>query len=841
MPKIPAITKTETESTFDESAVRSHIEMLNQLASGLAGKFVVSTFFANTTGEDRAGGVISHHPVGDVDGMVEAVMSHSSTPNANCYICPNLMRPSLERGKKGSECDVLAVLALVADLDDDTGRSGTMPIDPSYVVASSPGNYQCFLLLDRPIPPAEAKALARALKVAANADHCTVDMSHVWRVPGGLNWPNAKKLARGRAPEPVAVTIAEPWDGSLIGVDELRATLEPWTGKESASGQLVTLGELPSLRDVTVSETSAALLSANDVGDRSEHAARVAEQLAFDGLTAEQACVVFLAATGDWFERYESKDASKDFSRMWAKFGVHHAEERAVGDAAASGMIAKASRKVATPTAANDNTPKPDIAPVRPVDPWLQRKHPPMPDGLLPSAIEEFARSQAEIMGVDPGGLAVSALAVCAAAIPDSITIKVKRYDDWQESARIWVALIGNPSAKKSPIINAASRPLRAIDEKLVREYLHEKRKYDAIGKDAKAETYPPKQIRVRIEDVTIEATQEILRDSTQGVLLVRDELSGWFGSMEKYGSGKGAAADRSFWLQSFNGGSYSVNRVGRGVVAIDNLSVSMLGGIQPEPIRKIATDAADDGLLQRLFPIVLGPSSVGVDAPPAAAVGEYSGLVQRLHTLQRPMLGGMSEVPLKFDAAGQALRQDLSEKHHEMQASWEIINKKLAAHIGKYDGLFARLCVLWHCIESTSARPASVIPFDTTNRVAEFLHEFLFPHALAFYSNVLGLSDGHDALLATAGWILAHQPEKLTVRDVRRGDRTMREMDDEEAAEVLRKLDAMAWIDPIPQVRRDSVAYSVNPEVYSEFEHRAQQEKARRARVRDLIASSSS
>jgi hypothetical protein len=775
--------------------------------------------------------------------MVEAVMAHASTPNANCYICPNLMRPTLERGKKGSECDVLAVLALVADLDDDTGRSGTMPVDPSYVVESSPGNYQCFILLDQPIPPAEAKTLARALKVAANADHCTVDMSHVWRVPGGLNWPNAKKLARGRPPEPVAVAVAEPWDGSLISAAELRAALEPWSGHEGGSGQSLKLGDLPAADDIVVSETAAALLSADDVGDRSEHAARVVEQLAFDGLTAEQACVAFLAATGNWFQRYSSKDPKRDFERMWAKFGAPLAEERVAAAAAVSGFIAKASQKAAFLVAANDNraptTSKTEA--VRPVDPWLQRKHPPMPDGLLPSAIEEFARSQAEIMGVDPGGLAVSALAVCAAAIPDSITIKVKRYDDWQESARIWVALIGNPSAKKSPIINAASRPLRAIDEKLVREYLTEKRKYDGLGKDAKTETYPPKQIRVRIEDVTIEATQEILRDSTQGVLLVRDELSGWFGSMEKYGSGKGAATDRSFWLQSFNGGSYSVNRVGRGVVAIDNLSVSMLGGIQPEPIRKIAIDAADDGLLQRLFPIVLGPSSVGIDAPPSAAVGEYSGLVQRLHTLQRPVLGGMSEVPLKFDAAGQALRQELSEKHHEMQASWEIINKKLAAHIGKYDGLFARLCVLWHCIESTSARPASVIPFDTTNRVAEFLHEFLFPHALAFYSNVLGLSDGHDALLATAGWILAHQPEKLTVRDVRRGDRTMREMDDEEAAEVLRKLDAMAWIDPIPQVRRDSVAYAVNPEVYSEFEHRAQQEKTRRARVRDLIASSSS
>ncbi|MQU69114.1 DUF3987 domain-containing protein [Sinorhizobium meliloti] len=833
----PANRLPDPTPAFDEAAIRTHVEMLHQLAAGIQGKFVVSTFFANPTGEDRSGGTISHHAVGDVDGMVDAVMAHASTPNANCYVCPNLMRLNLERGKKGSEPDVAAVLALVADLDDDTGRSGTMPIESSCVVESSPGNYQCFLLLERPLSPGEAKPLAKALKLAANADHCTVDMSHVWRIPGTLNWPNAKKLARGRPAEPVAVAIAEPWDGSLIDVDELRSTLEQWSSRESASGQLVTLGELPSVDDIEISETAAAMLSADDVGDRSEHAARVVEQLAFDGLTAEQACAAFLAASGDWFRRYETRDPIKDFERMWSKFGAPHAEEREAANRVSSGLMAKFATKNQVPTAANDNAPPTAESP-RPVDPWAQRKHPSLPTGLLPKVIEEYAVSQAEIMGVDAGGIAAAALAVCAAAIPDTITLRVKRHDDWEEAPRLWVALIGNPSAKKSPIISAATRPLRAIDDDMVRSYLDEKRAYDALDKAGKSEKPTPKQMRARIEDVTVEAAQEILRDSRNGVLLIRDELSGWFGSMEKYGSGKGAAADRSFWLQAFNGGSYSVNRVGRGVVAIDNLSVSMLGGIQPEPIRRIAADAADDGLLQRLFPICLGSSSVGLDVPPAAAVGQYSGLVRRLNGLQRPVQGGLAETSLKFDSAAQDLRHELSERHHEMQTSWEILNKKLAAHIGKYDGLFARLCVVFHCIESTSPRPASVIPFDTARRVADFLHEFLFPHALAFYQNVLGLSDRHDAVLATAGWILTHRPEKITVRDVRRGDRTMRDLDDDQAAEVLRKLDAMSWLDPLPQVRKDSVSYTVVPAVYEEFESRAAKEKERRERVRELIAS---
>jgi hypothetical protein len=351
--------KANSTPAFDEAAIRSHVEMLHRLAAGLSGIFVVSTFFANPTGEDRSGGIISHHLVGDIDGMVESIMAHAGTPNANVYICPSLMRPSLERNKKGSEADVVAVLAVVADMDDDTGRAGDMPIEPNLVIESSPGNFQKFLLLDRPLAPADAKPLATALKRAAGSDHCTMDVAHVWRVAGTLNWPNKKKLERGRSPDPVAVTVSQPWGGDLTSVDELAAVLEPWMSA-AASASAVTLGELPSLDGVELSETAIGLLAADDVGDRSTWASKVVERLAFEGLTAEQACTAFLSATGDWFGRYDTRDPVADFRRMWGKFGVHHAEEREAANKASAGLIAKFTSQREVPEAANDNVPPPE-------------------------------------------------------------------------------------------------------------------------------------------------------------------------------------------------------------------------------------------------------------------------------------------------------------------------------------------------------------------------------------------------------------------------------------------------------------------------------------------------
>ena len=111
---------------------------------------------------------------------------------------------------------------------------------------------------------------------------------------------------------------------------------------------------------------------------------------------------------------------------------------------------------------------------------------------------------------------------------------------------------------------------------------------YDALAPDKKKGMQRPPQTRLRIEDATIEAAQQVLEGSPWGVLMLQDEMSGFFGTMDKYNGSKGASADRAFWLRSFNGGQFAVNRV-CGAAIIDNLSVSMLGGIQPEPLRKIA------------------------------------------------------------------------------------------------------------------------------------------------------------------------------------------------------------------------------------------------------------
>ncbi|MBX5234108.1 DUF3987 domain-containing protein [Rhizobium sp. NLR4a] len=363
------IPKIETRSTpaFDEAFIRRHVEMIHGLAQGLDGVLVTSAYYANPHGDSDAPGTVTHHAVGDVDGMVDAIMAHASTPNANVFTGLQVMRKGMARGKRGSEADIVAILGLVVDLDADTGNSGDMPIEPNAVLETSPGNFQPFVLFDRPLSVGEAKPLAAALKRATGSDHGTADVTHVWRIPGCLNWPNRKKLERGRPAEPALVDVNLPWDGSVTIVEDLRAALGPWMNAPY-SHQSVTLGELPSVEGLPLSDRAAEMLAADDVGDRSAWASKVVEQLAFEGLTAEQACAAFRSATGNWFERYASKDPIADFRRMWSKFGKPHEEERAHGAAAVAAIVASHSSKE-PPAAANDNAPPAMSLPAPPKGP----------------------------------------------------------------------------------------------------------------------------------------------------------------------------------------------------------------------------------------------------------------------------------------------------------------------------------------------------------------------------------------------------------------------------------------------------------------------------------------
>ena len=356
---------------------------------------------------------------------------------------------------------------------------------------------------------------------------------------------------------------------------------------------------------------------------------------------------------------------------------------------------------------------------------------------------------------------------------------------------------------------------------------------YNDLEKDEKKSAVKPVQVRLCLEDTTIEAAQEVLVGSPNGVLLFQDELSGFFGSMDKYSGARGAAKDRGFWLQSWNGGAYAVNRIGRGADVIPNLSVNLMGGVQPDVIKKLASESYDNGFLQRMILVMLRPAVMGKDeATPCA--DEYAALVDQLLDLKPPTVFGGTPVPLSFTPEAQAIRNELERKHLSFMQI-ETVNKKLASHIGKYNGYVGRLSLLWHCIEHADEKTLPVeITEDTVQRVADFMHQFLLPHAVAFYAGALGLADDHDHLALMAGFILAHKMDNVTNRDIAQNG-TLRKLTRRETDATLEQLDAFGWVTPVPGPR--TTHWAVNPLVHVRFAERRAEEVERRAAAKDALA----
>lgn len=256
---------------------------------------------------------------------------------------------------------------------------------------------------------------------------------------------------------------------------------------------------------------------------------------------------------------------------------------------------------------------------------------------LLPPAIGNFVKDTAERQQCPPDFIAVTALCGLAGVLGNKVCIYPKQNDDWKIIPNLWGAVIGRPSAMKSPAMKAALKPLKAIEDGFKESYEEdlidyetdkvvsklatkkaEKEATEAIEKNNRNEAARliaesnasavelPAMQRLIVNDTTIEKLGELLAQNPHGLLVVRDELFGWLSRLMK----EEYQADRAFYLECFDGdATYKVDRIMRGSMVIEHCTLSLVGGIQPSKIAPLVRGAvsgqSDDGLIQRLQLVV--------------------------------------------------------------------------------------------------------------------------------------------------------------------------------------------------------------------------------------------
>ncbi|MBS7790082.1 DUF3987 domain-containing protein [Roseococcus sp. SDR] len=493
--------------------------------------------------------------------------------------------------------------------------------------------------------------------------------------------------------------------------------------------------------------------------------------------------------------------------------------------------------------------------------PVLRPHH--LPDALAPFVFDTAAR-----MGVDPAAVALCAVVAAASVIPDDWRIQPRVHDDtWMESPRLWGAVVGDPSIMKTPVLKTATSPIERLDAEARDRHAEAMRKWREEMAAIKADRappgigpLPPKLDRYLIEGTTVEALTEVLRrddDAKQRapsgkVLCRQDEMSGWLAGMDQYKAGGKGGADRAHYLTLFNGGRYVVDRIGRGTFAIPNWSACVLGGIQPEPIQRIAKDAADDGLLQRfLYCLPCGQGDGEDRRPDAAALARYRDLFPALATL-RPSTGFVElapEVkhrPVVFHAEAHRHREDINALL-KAQGAMPDSSARLKAALAKWPGTFARLALTFHLINIADANArgehppvAAVLSEDTARRAAAYMREVLLPHLLRADALLfLTRQTGHARWIA--GFILAsdeaREKGRVTLRDIMRAYQPLRATEHRrELVEVLTTLELMGWLraEPVKNAAKHPSGWHVNPKLHTTFAMAAQAERERRQRAQE-------
>jgi len=88
---------------------------------------------------------------------------------------------------------------------------------------------------------------------------------------------------------------------------------------------------------------------------------------------------------------------------------------------------------------------------------------PDFPIELLPNDLQAYVRDCAERARYRPEFAAVPLMAALGSVIGRKAGIRLKEHDDWTEFGNIWGAIVGPPSALKSPAMRDAHLPLRAL------------------------------------------------------------------------------------------------------------------------------------------------------------------------------------------------------------------------------------------------------------------------------------------------------------------------------------------------------------------------------------------
>jgi hypothetical protein len=495
---------------------------------------------------------------------------------------------------------------------------------------------------------------------------------------------------------------------------------------------------------------------------------------------------------------------------------------------------------------------------VRDSDPWAPPLPPEVDLSVLRLNRRPAPRFPLDVLG-DRWANWVTQAAYGASAPPDyvvasllpvaSILIGNARHAEgkpgWIEPPALWCAAVGDSGDSKSPGADAIARVVPVLEKRMRSDFPDRFREWEAAAAIADAKEHnwkvalakaqakgnpaperpldldpgpEPQMPRLRMTDTTIEKLAELLCTAApKGVWLSRDELSGFILAMSAYN-----LAGRSFYLESYGGRAYTVDRVKHPVpFHIPYFTCALSGSIQPGRLAALMAADADDGFMARL--LMFWPEPVDLHMTEVAADIEFAvNAMDRLRLLElRPIDDELCPVIVPLARAAWPLMEAFD---HQMAAEKRLSAGLMTSAYGKCRGHALRLALvlemLWWCAADMNVLdpgPPSVISVAAFTAAARLVAEYAMPMAERVYGDAaVNAQDRAASLMARK--ICQDRFREVHVRTWQRKVRLPGLTDAEAIHEACQALVEAGWLlPPPPSTRRQRAwqTYIVNPKLW--------------------------
>lgn len=481
--------------------------------------------------------------------------------------------------------------------------------------------------------------------------------------------------------------------------------------------------------------------------------------------------------------------------------------------------------------------------------------HPVCDLSLFPEIIAARALEVATMVGSDPVVPLLAALSSVCAAV-DSRT-KLRVTESWTVPPILWLMTIGLSSDKKSP----GSKPLHSILYDIQEEDFPRYRAEALIwkGHEAKhvsqmkafqqfyssaemelsnspppfvSELPPePKQLRLIINDATSQKVIHLADGRPRGFLLLLDEMENWLKRINSPQSGE----DRGCWIQGYETGSYTMDRVTTGTISAENLAVVIYGNIQPDVFKRHIEQGSADGLMQRFLPVTIDreKTTLWQDDTPSFMTrkGEYEKLIRSIFNLP--------QVEYSLSPAAREIFRTFCKWYLELRRA-EIITKSSKHYmtaLGKSEGTCLRLALVFHIIQAPSIM---AMPGETMQQAVDCMMKFFIPSMKYAFNDVASTES------TLARWTIDHIVQNSGIRDtiriadIKRSSRRQTEnMDNKDIDMTLQYIMAdlcdAGYVAQLP-LDGKTANYAINPRLASEFaEYRAAVIKSK-AQIKEIF-----